>query len=83
MIRSRHVATAAIVSGMNATLAEMEASFERVFSSRSCRICGCTDGRACFDWSSGTPCYWAEPDLCSACLGAAARQDKARQEKQP
>lgn len=27
-----------------------------------CRVCGCTDGRAC---PGG--CYWVEPDLCSAC----------------
>lgn len=28
----------------------------------ACRICGCTQDRAC---SSG--CSWAEPDLCSTC----------------
>lgn len=32
-----------------------------------CRECGCTDDRAC---PGG--CWWVEPDLCSACAGAAA-----------
>lgn len=35
----------------------------------SCRVCGCTD----WDCSgciarTGYACYWAEPDLCSACV---------------
>ncbi len=30
--------------------------------SATCRGCGCTDERAC-----DPPCWWAEPDLCSAC----------------
>jgi hypothetical protein len=29
---------------------------------RACRVCGCTDERAC---AGG--CYWVEADLCSAC----------------
>lgn len=32
---------------------------------RACRICGCTDMRAC---PGG--CFWVESDLCSACAGA-------------
>lgn len=31
-------------------------------SERSCRVCGCTDNRACFGG-----CHWIGPDLCSAC----------------
>ncbi len=31
---------------------------------RACRVCGCTDDRAC---PGG--CYWADEDLCSACVG--------------
>jgi len=31
---------------------------------RKCRVCGCTDNRAC---PGG--CYWVEEDLCSACAG--------------
>ena len=33
-----------------------------------CRVCGCTDDdcTACY-LKTGEPCYWAEPDLCSAC----------------
>lgn len=29
---------------------------------RVCRVCGCTQVQAC-----NPPCYWVEPDLCSAC----------------
>jgi hypothetical protein len=37
---------------------------------RTCRVCGCTDTRAC-----DPPCSWAELDLCTACVDteAAAR----------
>jgi len=36
---------------------------------RCCRICGCTDDdcRQCIE-KTGEPCYWVEPDLCSACV---------------
>lgn len=33
---------------------------------RRCRVCGCTDGLACFDLDHGA-CWWIEPDLCSHC----------------
>ena len=33
-----------------------------VFDVRKCRVCGCTDDRAC---EGG--CYWVEEDLCSQC----------------
>ena len=35
---------------------------------RTCRACGCTDEdcRQCIE-KTGEPCYWVEPDLCSAC----------------
>ena len=35
--------------------------------SQVCRMCGCTDERACIEISSGQPCSWTEPGLCSAC----------------
>lgn len=35
----------------------------------ACRECGCTDEQACFP-----PCWWVEPDLCSACEAKAADQ---------
>jgi hypothetical protein len=35
---------------------------------RTCRVCGCTDDSACLDTASDEPCYWVEPDLCSACV---------------
>lgn len=31
---------------------------------QACRVCGCTWNNAC-----GKGCYWAEPNLCSACVG--------------
>ena len=31
-------------------------------NARECRICGCTDRRACFGG-----CHWIGPDLCSQC----------------
>lgn len=31
----------------------------------SCRVCGCTDDRACM--TEHGPCSWVEADLCSAC----------------
>lgn len=34
-----------------------------------CRVCGCSDANACDDGVQ--PCRWVEPDLCSACVGAA------------
>ena len=33
---------------------------------RRCRICGCTQNRACM--TQYGPCYWVEYDLCSACV---------------
>jgi len=32
-----------------------------------CRVCGCTQMDAC-ETPAG-PCFWVEPDLCSACVG--------------
>jgi hypothetical protein len=36
----------------------------------ACRVCGCTalDCRGCIE-RTGSPCYWVEPDLRSACVG--------------
>ena len=35
---------------------------KRELALRKCRVCGCTDDRAC---EGG--CYWVGPDLCSRC----------------
>lgn len=36
---------------------------------RRCRVCGCTDDDcARCVLKTGEPCFWIEPDLCSACL---------------
>ena len=32
----------------------------------ACRVCGCTNERACVDIELG-PCWWVEDDLCSHC----------------
>lgn len=32
---------------------------------RACRVCGCTDDRACI--TALGPCHWIGADLCSAC----------------
>lgn len=36
---------------------------------QKCRVCGCTqnDCRQCIE-KTGSPCYWVEDDLCSACV---------------
>ena len=43
----------------------------RTAGERACRVCGCTEWNACLDLF-GTPCHWAEHDLCSACICEAA-----------
>lgn len=36
---------------------------------RRCRVCGCTDDNcARCVIKTGEPCFWIEPDLCSACI---------------
>lgn len=35
---------------------------------RRCRVCGCTESACCaMDVAPDYPCWWVEPDLCSAC----------------
>jgi hypothetical protein len=34
-----------------------------------CRHCGCTDNTPCTDPITYSACYWAEPWLCSSCVG--------------
>lgn len=35
---------------------------------RECWKCGCTHTTPCWDKRLMSPCAWAEPDLCTACL---------------
>lgn len=44
-----------------------------------CRICGCTDDdcRQCIE-KTGEPCFWIEPDLCSAC-GPEEKENKEKE----
>ena len=37
------------------------------FHERKCRVCGCTQDRACP--TKEGPCHWVEDDLCCACVG--------------
>lgn len=48
---------------------ERDEAVEELFVER-CRICGCTqyDCSGCID-RTGEPCGWAEPGLCTACVG--------------
>jgi hypothetical protein len=39
---------------------------------RQCRVCGCTDARAC--WPT---CWWVEADLCSMCAQRIRDRDRA------
>jgi hypothetical protein len=41
-------------------------------SESACRRCGCSDVDACVDESTGQPCGWAEPDLCTFCAAQAS-----------
>jgi len=43
-------------------LAIMKTIDEVVYPEETCRVCGCTQERAC---PGG--CYWVEPNLCSVC----------------
>lgn len=47
-------------AGLDTTLGQAE---------RACRVCGCTDARAC---AGG--CSWVEDDLCSACYVPARKR---------
>lgn len=40
---------------------------------RECRVCGCTDDKACH--TPDGPCHWVAADLCSACLALAQAAD--------
>ncbi len=40
---------------------------------RKCRVCGCTDDKACEPYG----CWWVEDDLCSSCslvIGAPSKK---------
>lgn len=38
----------------------------------ACRVCGCTEDRACLDEATGFGCHWVEDDLCNVCQRAAS-----------
>lgn len=66
------VSAIAFLIGMAAARAWLRWRSPRIpiweFQNRACRECGCTDldCSGCFE-RTGSPCYWFEPDLCSAC----------------
>jgi hypothetical protein len=39
--------------------------FDPQYDTRYCRVCGCTDEKACM--TPAGPCHWVDVDLCSAC----------------
>lgn len=39
---------------------------EELQQERKCRVCGCTQLRACI--TDDGPCHWVEDDLCCACV---------------
>jgi PRTRC genetic system protein E len=46
---------------------------EKIITERKCRVCGCTqdDCHRCVV-KTGSPCYWVEDNLCSACVNEEA-----------
>lgn len=46
---------------------ELERELQAMLQVRECRVCGCTDERACVG-ADGRPCHWVAADLCSACV---------------
>lgn len=40
-----------------------------VIRGRACRVCGCTERRACAPDSWGVTCWWVCWDVCSRCAG--------------
>jgi len=47
---------------------------EMTGESRKCRVCGCTEYNCwqCIE-KTGSPCWWVESDLCSACVPGGRR----------
>lgn len=44
----------------------MIAAMPALMLGQACRVCGCTQDRACSHPTFG-PCWWIAPDLCSHC----------------
>ena len=42
-----------------------------------CRVCGCIDGVACFNYETNTTCGWAKPDLCTQCAAVLKEKEGA------
>lgn len=43
----------------------MSKKMMRARKNARCKLCGCTDDRACM--TPNGPCHWVKKDLCSAC----------------
>ena len=41
-----------------------------------CRMCGCTQDKACVDSQTKAACRWVAPDLCSACAADPEKRGK-------
>lgn len=44
----------------------------------TCRMCGCTQERACVDSQTMAACSWVAVDLCSACAADPEKRGQAR-----
>jgi hypothetical protein len=62
---------ARIVAG-DARYRDRQESKAKASGKPACRVCGCTEARACD--VGGRGCHWVEPDLCSACAGTEVRR---------
>lgn len=67
---SRIVSTTAVSISAHHSIDKALAAMTREAHPQKCRVCGCVDEdcRQCIE-KTGQPCYWVEPDLCSACDG--------------
>lgn len=63
------ILTADLANMLNLTRAEA--------AKAKCRVCGCTQEncKQCIE-KTGSPCYWIEEDLCSACAPKPKRKKK-------
>lgn len=55
------------IAGMVDAGAELQTIISDALDGRACRVCGCTEVRACV--TDGLACHWVDLDLCSACDG--------------
>ncbi len=55
----------------------LQPSESLAFNERKCRVCGCTQEKACLD-EGRVPCHWIAEDLCSSCVGKEGDTDNVQ-----